>query len=802
MKRNQANFVQKRLVIAIQAALLGISFASFAMAEEDPAVTELTKPKQEIQVGGIYVNKGSYKFGEYNGLYDNGLYADLGFNMGWRGNEESTLYWQAEGTNLGLENRRLEVVGGNQGVYKLTFVYDELPHRISDSYQTIFNGAGTTALTLPSAYPAIGTRLSSTSSDPNALANWANIQAPNAVSGTPGGGPGYLIPALMHDQDIGFKRKKIEGGVSFILAPGWEAKVTVRDERKDGTKLTGYAFASASTATMLVEPISYRTTDLSGSIGYADSTVNFNAAYLYSAFRNDINGWTAQTPFASGAVINNQGMFSSAPDNQMQQMRVSGGYRFTPTTRIAFEGVNSRMSQNDSFNYQSNAGWSVPGNSAGAKVANDTYFLKLTSRPISALNLSASYKYDHRDNQTPVRTYNVAFADSTGGASGITNDPINWTKGLLALDAEYTITRGQALKAGYQQETIKRTSDGSGFAPSRTLGTANTNDFTLPTHQTAEDTWSLEYRNSIVTDLTGRLSYARSQRTAKDYSTPTLPATSNDATILTNSYYLRFRDFFVADRNRDKVRGALNYQISDQWGVGFTADYNRDQYDDAALQSSKSQIYNVDVSYTPSEKLGLNLFYSYEDRETQLAGKYIVSSTTAGTTLNSVAATNVLGGACTVANHPCILANWDWSINQADKVHTIGLNGKYKGLFTSKLDVKGEILYIFSRTPVSAGGGGSVVSDGAVAPNYVSFAPASYADITSKTIQFRLNGDYKLDKAQSIRANYIYQYLNSSDWQYDAYTNPIAMQAYIGTGMTAPRHTINAVGVSYVYNFQ
>lgn len=799
MKRTQT-FAQKQLVLALQAAFLCLPAA--ALAEEDPAVTELTKPTQEVQVGGRYVSKGAFKFGEYNGLYDDGVTGDLGFKFGWKGDEESSSFWRAEGTNLGLENRRLEVNGGDQGLYNLYFVYDELPHRISDSYRTIFNGNGTTSLTLPSSYPAIATRAGSTANNAAALANWNNIQAPNAVSGTPGGGPGYLIPSLMHDQDIAFKRTKIEGGVSVIFMPGWEARFSARQDTKDGTKLTGYAFASASTAAMLVEPIHYKTTDFTGSVGYADKTFNFNVSYLYSTFRNDIMGWSAQTPFATGSVLNNQGLFSSAPDNEMQQLKVNGGYRFTQTTRLMFEGTNSRMTQNSSFNYQSGAGWSVPWGSPDAKVVNDTYFLKLTSRPLNSLNLGASYKYDHRDNQTPVRTYTVAFADSSGGTSAITNDPINWTKDLFALDAEYSFTRGQALKAGFQQETISRSTDGSGFAPSRTVGTANTNDFTLPTHKTREDIWSLEYRNSMVADLSGRVGVAWSERKALDYSMPRLAATTNDATLLTNAYYLNFRDFFVANRTRDKVRAGLNYQISDAWGVGATVDYNRDHYDEAALKVSESQIYNVDVSYTPSDRFGLNLFYSYEDRHSNLSGKYIVSSATAGTTVNGVAATNLLGGACNVANHPCILANWDWAIQQADKVHTIGLSGKYKGLFTSKLDVKGEVLYIHSRTPVTAGGGGSLVSDGAAAPNYTLFAPANYADITSKTIQLRLNGDYKLDKSQSLRAVYMYQYLNSSDWQYDAYTNPIAMQAYIGTGMTAPRHVVNVFGLSYVYNFQ
>lgn len=804
--------VQKKIVLAVQAALLAMLMAPVARAETDSAVAELTELTKEVEVGVVGVSKKSYKFGEYNGLHDSGTQLTGGFDIGGKGGEGSTLRWTVEGTDLGLDSRRLEAEGGQQGLYKLHFVYDELPHKISDSYQTIFNGAGSTALTLPASYPAIGTRISSTTTNANALANWNNIQAPNAVSGIAGGGPGSVIPTLMHNQNIGFKRTKTEGGVTYNFFPGWEAKFTARQDDKEGTKLTGYAFASASTATMLVEPIKFKTNGLDFSLGYTGEKANFNLAYLYSEFKNDVKAWTAETPFATGQVLNNQALLSSAPESRMQQIKLGGGYRFAPTTRLSYEASSSRSTQDSAFNCQTGAagcvngvnGWIVPVGSANAKVTDDKAFIKLTSRPTSKLNLTAAYKYDNRNNQTPVNNFKVSFADSAAAAANnISNDPINVIKQQLTLDAEYAIARAQALKLGFQREDIRRSTDGSGLAPSRTTVTANTNDFSLPVHKTREDTWDIEYRNSMLNNLTGRISYAQSLRKAQDYSQVTPAATTNEATLLTNAYYRQFRDFFVADRTRDKVRGALNYQMGDAWTLGAAVDYNRDSYKDAAFKEARSTIYNFDLGYAASEDLSVNTFFSIEDRDNQLAGKYIVSSTTLGTKVNGLAATNSFnGGACSLAGHPCILANWDWSMAQADKVNTLGIGVKKNGLLAGKLELNGDLVYIRSRTPVTAGGGGSLISDGAVAPNYISVAPANYADITSNTVQMTVKGNYKVDKARSVRVAYVCQHLGSSDWQYDAYTNPVAMQSYIGTGMTSPRHTVHALGVSYVYAFK
>lgn len=809
MKRSQVYFVQKSVARAINAALLTMLISPVAQAQVDPLVAELTTRTNEVELGVIDVSKKSFKFGEYNGLSGKGAHAAAGFNVGGKGDDNSTMFWSAEGTNLGLDSRRLEAQGGQQGTFKFNFVYDELPHKISDSYRTIFNGAGTTALTLPASYPAAATRLTATGTANQSLGNWNNIQAPNSGQGGVAdlGGPGYIIPALMHNEDIGFKRTKIEGGFSFAFLPGWEAKFVARQDNKDGTKLTGYAFASASTAAMLVEPIKFKTNGFDLSLGYIGEQANFNAAYAYSVFKNDVGAWTTATPFAGASVLNSQALLSSAPENKMHQLKLAGGYRFAPTTRLAYELSTSRTTQDTAFNCQTATGvmcvngsnsWIIPVASPNAKVANDTVFVKLSARPANNLALNGAFKYDRRDNQTPVNAFRVNWVDATAAASNsITNDPINVTKKLLTLDADYAVARAQAVKLGYRVERIDRTTDGSGFAPSRTSTTANANDFSIPVQKNKEDVWNIEYRNSMLAGTTGRISYEQSKRRALDYSTMVLTDTT-DANRVTNAYYRSVRDYFVADRKRDKVRGAVNYQASEAWALGASLDHNRDRYTDAAFKESKSTIYNFDLSYTPSEDLTINSFLSVEDRKSSLTGIYAVSSTTAGAKLNGVAVLNSAGTGCNVS--ACLLSNWAWGMDQADKVNTLGFGAKYKA--SGKLDLNGDLVFIRARTPVTASGGGSLISDGAAAPNYVSVAAASYPEITSNTVQLRLTGNYKLDKSQTVRIAYMYQRLSSNDWQTDAYTNPIAMQSFIGTGQTAPNHTVNVIGASYLYNFK
>lgn len=836
MKREKSRAAQKRGAFAIGGTLVAAAVTS-AFAQSDPTVVELTTRSNTVEAGVFDVSKKSYKFGEYNGMEKKGAHGTLNFDVGGKGDAESALFWSAEGTNLGLDSRRLEAQGGQQGTYNLRFIYDELPHRISDTFRTIYNGAGTTSLTLPSSYPAAATRAGSTTTANNALANWNNIQAPDAVSGVHANdGPGYLIPSLMHNEDIGFKRTKIEGGFSFALLPGLDAKLVARQDEKKGTKLTGFAFNSASTGTMLVEPISFKTSGFDLSLAYVGEQANANLAYLYSSFKNDIGAWTAATPFAGAAgttgVYNNQALLSSAPESQMHQLKLSGGYRFASTTRLAYEASTSRTSQNSPFNCQVSNGvqgclngvnsWSIPVSSANAKVLNDTVSAKLSSRPLSQLTLVAGFKYDRRDNQTPVNTFNVRFADQMGAANTpITNDPINTKKTQYFVDADYAFAKAQAVKLGFQRQNIDRTSDGNGFAPSRTGATANTNDFTLPVHKSKEDTWNVEYRNSMVSDLTGRVSYSQSTRRGLDYSTPSgLTSTTVDnaaLAILLNSHYGVFRDSFVADRTRDKLRLAANYQMNNEWSLGGGLDFNRDKYTNAGLQEAKSTILNLDLAYSRDEKLSVNTFYSYEDRISRLVGRNItqVGLATGAANEQWVQYAGFNGGAVTLcgnavlftAQPTCTLSNFAWGMDQSDKVHTFGITAKLNGLLDPKLDLKVDLAYIHAKTPIKASGG-SLVSNGAAGTAigtpivYTFFAPANYDDITSKTIQFRITGNYMIDKSQTIRVGYMYQRLRSSDWQYDAYVNPVAMQSYIGTGQTSPNYSVNVIGASYIYTFQ
>jgi MtrB/PioB family decaheme-associated outer membrane protein len=788
-------------VLAVRGAVAALALVPVVhAAEPDDAPGALPQRTSVVEVGGLYVNKDSAKFGEYTGLDKKGGYAIGNFELYGGDGPEGAFRWKVLGINLGLDSRSVLGEVGSQGRWRVTAGYDEIVRNFSDTYQTMWNGAGSTTLTLPSGYPAASTRLSVTNTAGGLLANWNNIQSPNATATSTGGGPAFVIPANMHSFELGTERKRGNVGVSVIVAPGWEMKASVKHEDKDGTKITGVNMGGfAGVSALMPEPIDSSTDQFEAGVSFVGQKAFFNAGYYGSIYRNNIGLWTVENPGANNAVMNNIARLQSYPDNQMHQINVGGGYKFTPATRFSFSGSWARLSQNENF-IDSPAGstWVVPETSAHAKVINSSFLARFTSRVMKDLTLNAAYKYDDRDNRTPIATFLTTRGDSPGASTQFSNEPINRQVNQLNLDADYSLGRGQAVKLEYEYQKIHRTS------------TAEESPFRADT--TYEDTVRLEYRRSLDESLTGRVSYAHSKRHVSDYDQGNPQPTNPPAPLPAADPALTgFEQFFLEDRNRDKLRSQLNFQASDAVTLQGSLDYNRDQYPSQyGLKEAKSWVFGLDGSFVASEAMSFTLFYTYEDMKTSMDSLAIARGVT-----TSILVPHVSGAPCASFTNAANTLPSDyftdpcrqWSESQGDKIHTLGLTGRYRGLMAGHLELVGELTYTRARTPIAVTGG-TYYSNGVPnsATGNVFIGAESFSDITSELTQLRVAGLYALDKRSAIRLSYTYGRLKSSDWAYDAYAQSalgaLAIQNYIGPGITSPNYNVNVVGLSYMYRFR
>lgn len=801
MTSQQDRSPMRATALAVKIALAALAFAPAARAAESAdAAGELLQPTSSVEVGALHVNKDSAKFGEYSGLDKKGGYAIGNFELYGGDGPEGAFRWKVLGINLGLDSRSLAGEVGAQGRWRITAGYDEIVRNFSDTYQTLWRGAGSATLTLPAGYPAAASRLGITNSAGAVLANWNNIQSPNATATSTGGGPGFVIPANMQGFDIGTERKRGNVGVSAIFAPGWEFKASVKREEKDGTKITGVNIGRFSgVSALLPEPINSTTDQFEAGVAFVGKQAFFNVGYYGSVYRNDIGLWTVENPGANNAVMGNLARLQSYPDNQMHQINLGGGYKFSPATRFTFSGSWARLTQNEGF-IDSPAGstWIVPEASAHAKIINSSFLARLSSRVMKDLTLNAAYKYDDRDNRTPAATFATTAGDSPGASTLFSNEPIDRKVNQLNLDADYSLGRGQAVKLEYEYQKIYRTSKAEG-SPFR----ADT---------TYDNTARIEYRRTLDESLTGRVSYAHSKRHVSQYeegdprpTSPSAPLPAADP-LLTG-----FEQFFLADRNRDKLRSQLNFQASDNFSLQGSLDYNHDHYpSEFGLKEAKSWVFGLDGALVVSEMLSFNVFYTYEDMKTSMDSLAIGRGLTTTTLVPHVS-----GPPCAaytnVANtlpsdyftDPCR----QWSESQGDKIHTLGIAARYRGLMAGRLEVVGELTYTRARTPITVMGG-TYYSTGvpSSATGNAFIAAESFSDITSELTQLRIAGTYALNKKSAVRLSYMYSRLKSSDWAYDAYAQSmlgvLAVQNFLGPAITSPNYNVNAVGVSYIYKFR
>lgn len=666
MRHSRQNFSTRVLVSAVRGALLTLALMPAARAADtaqDPAAAALTQPTNSVEIGAGDVSKGSYKFGEYNGLEKKGGFVNGNIDLRGGGSYDSNdpTRWSVTGTDLGLETRSLDAEYGQQGKFRIKFGYDELLHNISDTYQTPYSGTGSNYLSLPGNWmvpllprvnataPAQGAGggtnargLSTTVANSSALVNGVLLAPTAAQLAQSAAIIGADVPDF-GNYNIHTKRTNYTGGIDYAYNALWSVEASFRHELKDGTKLMSTVSQyAAEVATVIPDVIHQETDEYKAAINYREGKTFFKASYYGSILHNDVQTMSWQ----DWGLPSHADTISSAPSNQFHQFSLSGGMNFTPTTRLVADAGYARNTQNQSFYYDPTImAMALPQSSLQGLIVNESLNLKLTSRPMKSLNLTAAYKFDERDNKTPVSTY--MFYDNPtfkGSGSSVFNAPLGLAAGTLAtnaniesnrpyskklnqvnLDADYTASPANSFKAGYDYQQIHRWCNGTWID-------------CVDADTTNESTLRAEWRAHISDDFSSKIGYAYSHRTVSNYNedaflalvpmanvsptgapggstaygtltalgftgygpgiglNPLPPAGSPQAFFFSNNNALAnalyasnnriselpgMERFNMDNRNRDKVRSMLNWQANDKLSFQAGLDYNSDEYPNA-----------------------------------------------------------------------------------------------------------------------------------------------------------------------------------------------------------------------------
>lgn len=733
-----------------------------AVAEEDPFTldepapepdaersAELTRIFSTLEFGAGYVSDDALRFGRYRGLEQQGGFGLLNIDYLRRGphDGDSADYLRFQGNRLGLDSREAAVEFGRQGNFRVRVDYSQIPTFRGGPTQTIFEGVGSSNLTLPAGWIAAGTTAGMT----------------------------RLLPSL-HEVELGQERRRVGVGIDKILPGRWELSAGFRNEDRDGLKSIGAVIGNSGgnpRAVLLPEPIDYQTREFDAAARYNGRKTQFELRYYLSLFDNANDALTWQNPFAaiagwapSAGFPTGQGSLGLAPDNRFHQVSALGGYNLSERTRISADVALGRMTQDQAFlPYTVNPTLAasivqpLPRASLDGRIDTTVVNLRLVSRPSADLHWSASYRYDDRDNRTPRDEYVYIGGDSQTQAASSTsnrrrfNHPYSFREQRLRFDAGYRLGAQTRLSASAERRETDRTYS--------------------ERERAEEDTFTAALDRSFGDRVEATLRLSRAERDGSTYHgnepflsgyapgyIATVPGQWENAPAL--------RKYFLADRRRDLATLRVAVTPSERWSIGLDASHTDEDYRSSELGLTAASIgaYSADVAFTPHADWSFHGFYTREDFDFDQVGQSIRSGA------------NRLVDAVDPARR--------WTARHGDRVDTAGLGFRWKPR---------PARYTFGADYVQARSDGDIVVTVGSALTAAPLPP----NIT-RMDSLSLYGERRLRSDWSMRASYWYERYRSTDWALDGVAaNQLANVILLAE--ESPDYRVHVITLSLLYRF-
>ena len=744
------------------------------------------------------VDPDSSKFTEYRDIQDGFQLFDLWFDLLDPNNGR---FLDFKGENLLRDDQSIRFGFGNYGRWNVVIDRNEIPHNLSNKARTPYIDQGNGLLTLPSASPIPNTNLAPTA----AQAAAGMLTDNDAATAT-------WLATTLHGVDLGTQRDKTGATLSLTPHRDFKFRLSLSDERKDGSNLTYGPIGDRPPRTLnaqLVEPIDYKTQEVKFEAEYNRPTYQALFTYLLSGFENEIDTLRWQNPYVadvdgSGYDIWNArhriasfGQRALAPDNRYQNVSLAFGFDLPMASRLNTMVAYGMMEQDEtilpysSTDFGSTTAWDstaeLPRLNADAEINTTLFNADYSINPIERLNLRAFVRYYDLDNKTSqnnwwyVTSDTILEANATSGETTFKNQRVNLAYAFdqtnYGLDTSYNLPfLRTTLGLGYEREDIDREYREANTEEDKVKGSVKTRPtdwLTLRAKYLFGDRDGGTYNGTV---------------TQQSYWYDAATNTNLDNPALTFSNHPDMRKFDVSDRERNQFDLAATVMPTE--GLDLTASYRykKDDYDsdvtpvqpilgtgvaDENLFTAGDQLglleteinrYALDVSYAATERLNLNAFGSNEN----------IESTQRGMEFNE---NNKLNPSTRLGND---LGGWDdrfaadsqWMAVTDDKTNTIGLGVGYE-IIPNTLRLATDYTYSHGKVDIAYSGLGSVATG-----NAGSTLPAStdqYAFSSPPTVthkQYNLNAtlEYQFVKNLIFGVHYIYDRYKISDWMQEANT--------------------------------
>ncbi len=595
----------------------------------------------DIKAGPGYVSGDNFKFGDYTGLDDDGLYlfGDI-FARYWGENAEFVRF---EGYRLGQDSRALFIEGGKQGLYKVRTSYQGIPRRIFDTTSTPYQGSGNDTLNLP--------------------ASWVRASTTQGMSQL---GNSLQRVKIERDWDI------YNVGAAYTPTSNWAFDLNFRRQERDGNAISSGSFFLD--AAEFSSPVDDATDEFEVSAAYNADTWQVNLSYTGSFYDNDNsslswdNAYTAQAPGAD------TGRLALAPDNESHQITLAGSMLLPARTTVNGQISLGRMKQDEGFqSYTSNtqiATSALPRSSADAEVDTTLINLRAVSSPLKKLTLKGKLRYNERDNKTSENVYNYVVTDLFNATNSATNQAYNYQRYDYGLSGEYRLPARIRVSAGYDYERYERTRQ-------------------VRNETTTDNLWA-QLRTTLLDTADINIKAYTEDRDGSSYN------------ALANAENPRMRQFNLTDRERDGIVASVSTYASERLNIGAELEYNKDSYDntDIGLKKSRYKRYGFDASYLFGEDISAyTSIYKEDVKARQANSQSFANPDWVGRTEDTFYTTT------TGIRYPDILGRMDasleYSYSRSDgetKNDTSGLESEFPKLRSKFHQVKLGLEYPYSKS--------------------------------------------------------------------------------------------------------
>ena len=620
-----------------------------------------------VEFGALGVTGDTHaaKFREYKDLESGAYLNNFTFMLE---QPKSAFHFDAVGGGVAQTDQYYGVDLGRYNAWRVRSSFSEIPHVFTSTYHSLWDGVGSSVLTLKGLRPGGTTD-----------ANTTQASMVAAISSTPA-------------SDLELTRQRSRTRFDVTLPANWKAFATYANERREGSRPFGAVFGGGGGGgnIEIPESIDYTTQDLLAGLQFANPMTSLNLQVSASFFQNDIDTLTFENPlFITTNTIQGvppttftRGQFDLYPDNNYVNVKGEFARKFPRFLKSRFTGVVSlaRSQQNDNLipwalepltggtiNGVSTANvWNTTAaltrSSADARIGTALVDLGIILNPAPALAVKGKVRVFDTDNSTEFFACNPLtgqwgrLLNNGSGGSFVTpnqtvgnNPPGTPVTGYNGTGCNDTATRalGLAPSAGdvpirnvpyeYRQMNSIVTAE---YRPGRTNsveGAYERENFRRK-YRDRDETWENKFRigyvNHALENGTVRVSYEYGRRRGSDFlATPLAefysisfgPVPTANTTNMVS--WLRnvdqFRRFDVADRNQNVFNGRFNYGLAPALDVSVglqsrDMDYPASLYgrDDHYKVTSPS----VELNWQPSPATSAYGFYSYQQGAQHQAG--------------------------------------------------------------------------------------------------------------------------------------------------------------------------------------